>query len=163
VRLAAALAVLAAAAAPAPFVVQADRSVGGLAVGRGTLAQATARFGKPTSRTPKGANCTAVWKPLGLRISFLDFVGNACATGGAVQLTITDPKHWRTGRGLRVGDAAARVQQLYPAAKLHPGDGWWLVPRHACKETGGAAYPGLLARVHMGQVTALVVTAGVCE
>jgi hypothetical protein len=151
------------AVAAAPFTIQADHRVGGLAVGRGTRAQAIARFGLPTSIQPGTQTCNVTWKPLGLRISFLDFAGIACRDGGAVKLTITNRAHWRTGVGLRVGDSVARAKALYPKAKLHAPEGWWLVARKSCKETGGQPYPGLLARVHAGHVTALVVTAGVCE
>jgi hypothetical protein len=80
-----------------------------------------------------------------------------------VELTITNRVHWRTGLGLRVGDSVGRVKALYPKAKLHAPGGWWLVARKSCKETGAQPYPGLLARVRNGRVTALVVSAGVCE
>jgi hypothetical protein len=152
-----------AARAASVYSVQADTSVGGLAVGRATLPQAIARFGVPTTRKAAGETCTAAWKRLGLTISFLVFGGNACRSGGGVVFTIRDRAHWRTGKGLRVGDATPRVHALYPQATLHPGDGYWIVPRRSCKETGAQPYPGLLARVRYGQVTALVVTAGVCE
>jgi hypothetical protein len=153
----------AAASAVAPFTIQADRKVGGLAVGSGTRAQAIARFGAPSAQKAAGSSCDVTWKRLGLRISFLEFAGDPCTTGGAVLLTITDRAHWRTALGLRVGDTAARVKALYPKAKLHAGDGYWLVPRNSCKETGGQPYAGLLARMGSAKVTALVVTAGVCE
>jgi hypothetical protein len=151
------------AVAAGPFTIQADHKVGGLAVGSGTRAQAIARFGAPSSQHHGGQSCDVTWKPLGLRISFLDFASDPCTVGGAVVLTMTSRAHWRTGLGLRVGDSVARVKALYPKAKLHPSEGWWLVPRKSCVETGGQSYPGLLARAHAGHVTALVVTAGVCE
>jgi hypothetical protein len=146
-----------------PFTIQADHNVGGLTVGSGTRAQAIARFGVPSSQRHSGSSCDVTWKALGLRISFLDFATDPCATGGAVLLTMTSRTHWRSGLGLRVGDSVARVKALYPKAKLHAPDGWWLVARKSCAETGAQPYPGLLARVHANHVAAIVVTAGVCE
>jgi hypothetical protein len=149
--------------AAGPFTIQADHKVGGLAVGSGTRAQAVKRFGAPSSQTGGAQTCNVTWKRLGLRISFLDFAANACNAGGAVIFTITNRAHWRTGVRLRVGDTLARLRSLYPKAKLHAPDGWWLVARKSCRETGGQAYPGVLARAATGHVTALVVSAGVCE
>jgi hypothetical protein len=163
-----AAAALAAVAVAAPvYVVNADRTVGGLVVGHATVAQAAARFG-PSARTPDGGGmvCHLSWPALGVRLTFLDFAQHACTKGALVDATITSRTHWRTALGLRVGDTGARLRALYPHAVLHhePPSGYWLVPRRSCKETGGAPYAGLLARVAgNGRVSALVVTAGVCD
>jgi hypothetical protein len=37
------------------------------------------------------------------------------------------------------------------------------VTRRACATVGGFAYPGLLARIRGGRVSALVATVGICE
>jgi hypothetical protein len=164
VLVAAALAVTAglAQAGGPPFVVQGDHSVGGLVMGRGTPAQARARFGAPSSTRKTAQDCTLTWSALGLKIAFLAFGGTPCTSGAAVQATITNRARWRTALGLRVGDTVARVAALYPKARV-AGSERWLVTRHACLEVGGQAYGGLVARIHSGRVTALVVTAGVCE
>jgi hypothetical protein len=161
---AAALQGLAVAAVAGTLVVAGDRSVGGVTVGRGTLAQATARFGAPTSQRTlgHGLTCRVTWRRLGLVVDFLDFGDHACSAGGLVTATMTSRAHWRTSLGLRVGDSTARLRALYPKARVH-GDGWWLVARRACAETGASPYPGLLARMRASRVSALVVTAGVCE
>ncbi|MDX6507968.1 MAG: hypothetical protein QOG06_2612, partial [Gaiellaceae bacterium] len=74
---------------------------------------------------------------------------------------------WRTAAGLRIGDPVSRVTRLHPHAKLHHGSGptagWWLVTRHACELGGYAPFPGLLARVSSGRISAFVVQLGVCE
>ena len=161
---AAALQGLAVAAVAGTLVVSGDRSVGGVEVGRGTLVQATAKFGAPTATTTEGGGqtCHVTWRKLGLVVDFLDFSNYACADGGLVSATIASRSHWRTARGLRVGDSVARLRVLYPHAKRH-ADGYWLVARHACAEAGASPYPGLLARIRVGRVSALLVTAGVCE
>jgi hypothetical protein len=149
------------------YVVNADRTVGGLVVGHATAAQAVARFG-PSARTPGGGGmvCHLAWRALGVRMTFLDFAQHACTRGALVGATITSRARWRTALGLRVGDTEARLRALYPRAVRHrePPSGYWLVPRRSCKETGGAPYAGLLARVGGDRrVSTLVVTAGVCE
>ena len=157
--------VVAAALATGTFVVSADRTVGGLPVGRGTVAQAVARFGAPTTQrsTGGGVTCVVTWKRLGLTMSFLDFADHACRDGG-VGGRDDDVDALAHGLGLRVGDSVARLRSLYPKAPFRTGPaGFWLVTRHACTEVGGQAYPGLLARARSGHVTALVATAGVCE
>jgi hypothetical protein len=152
------------AVAAGTLVVSGDRSVGGVAVGHGTLAQATARFGLPTSQRVEGhgLTCHVTWRRLGLTVDFLDFADHACRDGGLVTATMTSRTRWRTALGLRVGDAVARLRRLYPHARLH-SDGYWLVPRRSCAETGSNAYPGLLARIRANRVSELVVAAGVCE
>ena len=148
VVLAAVLLALPALAASPPLVIQGDRVVGGLRIGRGTLAGARERFGSPStlrSRT-SGVECDAGWNPIGLTLAFLDFSGRACADGVLVTATITSRSAWRTAVGLRVGDSVARLGRLYPRASLHraaaPWTGYWLVTRRTCAEVGSIPYPG---------------------
>ena len=165
---AAALAVPALAATP-PFVVQGDRAVAGLKIGRGTLADARARFGSPSTVRSRasGVECDARWNRIGLKLTFLDFSDRACADGVLVTATITSRSSWRTAVGLRVGDSVARLARLYPRASLHraaaPWTGYWLVTRRTCAEVGAIPYPGLLARVGDGRVTALVAGTAPCD
>ena len=41
--------------------------------------------------------------------------------------------------------------------------GYWLVTRQICAEVGGGVYPGLLARMGAGRVTALVARSSICD
>ena len=85
----------------------------------------------------------------------------------ALIVTVTGRTAWRTAVGLRVGDSAARLRSLYPRARLRTGfagdSGYWLVTRQMCAEVGGGAYPGLLARMQNGRVSALVARSSVCD
>ena len=155
-------------AAPAPYVIQSDRSAGGIVIARSKPAAAIARFGRPTSRKAEGPSCLMYWKSVKLAIRFLDFERRPCTNGVAAVVTITSRLHWRTAVGLRVGDRIARLWRLYPKASLQRGTftpfaGYWLVTRRACAEVGGAPYPGLLARARNGRVSALVVSTTACE
>jgi hypothetical protein len=155
-------------AAPAPYVIQSDRSAGGIVIARSKPAAAIARFGQPTSRKAEGPSCLMYWKRFKLAIRFLDFERRPCTNGVAAVVTITSRLHWRTAVGLRVGDSIARLWRLYPQASLQRGTftpfaGYWLVTRRACAEVGGAPYPGLLARARNGRVSALVVSTTACE
>lgn len=150
-------------------VISGDRSAGGLVIARTTPPQAIAKLGKPGVQRPEPPySCVLSWKAIGLTLNFIDLNGkHACKTGALIVATITNRPHWQTARGLHVGDPAARVRALYPVAGLHtPGggqSGYWLITRHACKEVGGQAFPGLLARLKNGHVAALVLSASVCE
>lgn len=161
--------VMPASAASPLYVIQGDRAVGGLPIARGTLAQARQRFGTPSTVRARasGVECNAVWNRIGLRLAFLDFSGRACQDGVLVTATITSRSAWRTALGLRVGDSVARVRQLYPRATLHPASppwtGYWLVTRRTCAEVGAIPYPGLLARVRGGRVTALIAGTAPCD
>jgi len=156
------------AATPASFVIQGDRSVGGLAMVRAEPEDAVARFGAAALTRSRPPSCLMVWPRLGLAISFVDFAGNPCRDGGAVVATVTSRARWRTALGLRVGDGIQRLRALYPRATRRTGsfghwNGFWLVTRRACATVGGHGYPGLLARIRDGRVSALVVTGGTCE
>jgi len=146
-------------------VIQGDRVVGGLRVAHATVADARVKLGAPTTTRSHGVSCAVTWRALGARLEFLDFGGRGCARGVVVTATITSRPAWRTSLGVRAGDSVTRLRRLFPRASFHSGApaGYWLVARRRCAEAGGGAFPGLLARVHAGRVTALVVTAGVCE
>jgi hypothetical protein len=155
-------------AAPAPYIIQSDRSAGGIVIARSKPAAAIARFGRPASQKAEGPSCLMYWPGLKLAIRFIDFERRPCRNGVAAVVTITSRERWRTAVGLRVGDRVARLWRLYPNASLQRGTftpfaGYWLVTRRACAEVGGAPYPGLLARARNGRVTALVVSTTACE
>ena len=102
-----------------------------------------------------------------LAVTFFTFEEKPCARGVALIVTVTGRAAWRTAMGLRVGDTAARLRTLYPRARLRTGfagdSGYWLVTRQVCAEVGGGAYPGLLARMRAGRVSALVARSSVCD
>jgi hypothetical protein len=158
----------AAALAAPPHTIVADRNVGGLVVSTSSPVKARALFGAPSTAAITPTSCVQSWRPIGLVVNFLSFEGRACTKGVVVIATVTSRAAWRTGVGLQVGDATARLRSLYPRATLHAGGepnerGWWLVTRRHCPDVGGGAFPGLLARMHAGKVAALVVTASICE
>ncbi|HEY4347176.1 MAG TPA: hypothetical protein VGM80_06260 [Gaiellaceae bacterium] len=146
-----------------------DRSAGGAVIASATPAQAAALFGKPTTRHAEPPySCVIGWRQLGLVLDFIDLDGgDACVKGTLIIATVTSRSGWHTARGLRVGDPVSLAHSLYPTAALHSEgaglSGYWLIVRHACKEVGGSAFPGLLARTHEGRVSALVSSASVCE
>lgn len=148
------------------LVVVRDRSVGGVAVGS-KLARATSAFGRPdATRRVSRDECRAVWRRIGLTLVYVDLSGgNPCRVGVMLVATATSTR-WRTDRGLRIGDRAARIRAVYPRARLvaaAPYAGWWLIKRHTCPTTGSQAYPGLRARTSAHRVSALVVTVAACE
>jgi hypothetical protein len=165
--LAAAIAVGASSAAATPsFVVRGDTQIGAFKVRGGVLADAKKAFGPPTTvRKKNPSQCTVTWRGLGLVISFLSLERrDPCNTGFLVLGTMTS-RRWTTSAGLRIGTSAtpARIHAAYPRATHHPNSGWWLVTRKYCELGGNAPYPGLLARVSGGRISALVVQIGVCE
>ena len=163
-----ALAVPATAATPA-FVIQGDKTVAGLQIARSTPANARARFGAPSSvRARLPHSCFMRWSGIGLSLTFLDLSERRpCRSGVLVTATVTSRAHWRTALGLRVGDSIARLKQLFPRATLRrnqgPWTGYWLITRRMCTELGGQPFPGLLARVRNGRVSALVSGTTACE
>jgi hypothetical protein len=173
VRLLAVLAVAAVAAASAwaadVHVIQGDKSVGGIRLGRSTPDDVRRLFGPATSARqagPAAQSCVRVWEKLKLEVEFFTFETQPCLRGVALIVTVRSRASWRTALGLRIGDTAARVRSLYPRARLRgtaPDRGYWLVTRQICAEVGGGAYPGLLARVRNGRVSALVARIAVCD
>jgi hypothetical protein len=153
-------------ASPSPsHTINRDRAVGPVRVGSGTLAQAQAAYGAPTTIGRRPNVCIARWRRLRLSMQFLSFTGNACGVGVLVSATAAS-RGWRTDRGLRVGATRSRLLALYPRAKAMP-DGRWLITRRACREVGGQPFPGLKARMGRAggqrRVAAFVVSASVCD
>ena len=165
-----ALAALAGAAfgATGVHVIQGDRNAGGIRIGRSTPADVKRLFGAPsTARALSDQSCVQSWKGARLVVQFFTFEGKPCVGGVALVVTVTGRAAWRTAVGLRVGDPAARVRALYPRAgpsRALGGDkGYWLVTRQICADVGGGPYPGLLARMQRGRVSALVARIAVCD
>jgi hypothetical protein len=165
------LVVLAVAAALAAggdvHVIHGDRSAGGIRIGRSTVPDVQKLFGVPsTSRKLSAQSCVRSWKRLYLVVHFFSFEGKPCEQGGAITVTVTGRAAWRTALGLRVGDTVARLRSLYPRTRLRGQGfdrGYWLLTRQNCAEVGGGAYPGLLARVRNGRVSALVAGISICD
>jgi hypothetical protein len=157
------------AAAPAPYVIRGDTHVAGLAIARSTPADAKRRFGPPTTvRRSPPYSCVLTWRNIGVTLRYIDFGGGgACKHGALLAATIVSRTRWRTSVGLRVGDSTVRLRKLYPRARIRRASpqwsGYWLITRRACVEVGRAPYPGLLARVHSGRVTAIVAQTAACE
>jgi hypothetical protein len=164
----AALAGAASAAAPV-HVIQGDRSTGGIRIARSTPADVKRLFGPASSGRTSSASpqsCVRIWSALRLEVEFLSFESYPCLRGVALIVTVRSRAAWRTARWLRVGDTAARTRSLYPQARLRGAGtdrGYWLVTRQVCAEVGGGAYPGLLARMKRGRVSALVARSSVCD
>ena len=159
---------LALTAAPPQHVIHGDRTAGGIRIARSTPADVRTLFGAPsTSRVTTPHSCVQSWRGARLAVHFLTFEGKPCSRGIALIVTVTGRAPWRTAVGLRVGDSAARLRSLYPRARLRTGfagdSGYWLVTRQMCAEVGGGAYPGLLARMQNGRVSALVARSSVCD
>jgi hypothetical protein len=150
------------------YVIRGDKSAGGIRIGSSTAAQVQRLFGKPsTTRVLSLEACTKSWRRVQLQVHFFSFRGDPCLRRVALIVTVTGRAAWRTGAGLRVGDSVQRVRDLYPRARLRSRfrgeSGYWLVTRQVCAEAGGGAYPGLLARMRNGRVSALVSRLAVCD
>jgi hypothetical protein len=163
---AAVVAVSAAPAASAPFLIVSDKVVGGVRM-TATLPQARAVLGAPDrTRRVSARECRAVWRPLGLTLTFLDLSNGAPCSRGALVIAIATAVQWHTTKGLRVGDSVARLRTLYPGATFFRGapyQGWWLITRRTCAEVGSQPYPGLRARTAHRRVAAFVVGVAACE
>jgi hypothetical protein len=118
---------------------------------RGTYAQATGAFGRATScRVLPGRKSRAIWSSIGLTIQFIGAAGT-CATSNAAQLQVLSAtgRHWRTSKGLAIGDPLAKLEQLYPAAVGH-GRTWSLERRDRAQ-----SHAMLTASVRAGLVIGL--------
>jgi hypothetical protein len=147
------------------FTIQGDSYIGSFAVKQdGTLEGAIEAFGTPSSIDRAGVACTVRWTAHGLRIVFYNLGGqNPClpAFGFFSNARAVGP-HWRTARGLAIGDRQRRLRNLYPNAKFHlaePGfwpASWWLIRRWSPIGSGGY-YPALLAKMRDRRVAAFQV------
>jgi hypothetical protein len=144
------------------FTIRGDSYIGSFAVkADGTLQGAFDAFGTPTSMDRNGVSCTVRWSAHFLRIVFYNLGGqNPCVPEfGYFATARAAGPHWRTARGLAIGDRQRRLIRLYPNARFHranPGfwpAGWWLVRRWSPIGTGGY-YPGLLAKMRDRRVAA---------
>ena len=82
---------------------------------------AVANFGPPDipcgSEGAGDSTGVSEWLKLGLQVTQADFGGGGGACAGAVQIVEvrgSPAKQWVTDAGLRVGDPASRVRELYP-------------------------------------------------
>ena len=155
-------------APPPQHVIHGDRTAGGIRIAHSTPADVKRLFGAPsTSKARSAQDCVQSWRAARLTVTFFTFEPKPCTRGVALIVTVTSRAAWRTALGLRVGDTSARLRSLYPKARLRRGfagdSGYWLVTRQVCAEVGGGSYPGLLARMRNGRVSALVARSSVCD
>jgi hypothetical protein len=138
------------------IVVRGDVQIGRFYVKRdGTLDGAIRAFGKPTSlRRGQYQDCTALWRPIGLRISFYNLGGrNPCLRQyGYFSHATMVGRHWITARGLRLGEPARKLYVLYSPRRFS-GSWAWLLTRWS-PYGDGAYYAGLAGKIHDGRVTA---------
>lgn len=149
------LAVLAAvpgASAAPSFVIVRDVSIGGFARDA-TVKRALVVFGKPSARNAIYDSCTLVWRPLGLTMKTYYSQGalDPCGPSGRHISTTATDQRWRTSAGLRIGDPARKISQLYPKARDQGKGEWWLTVR----PFAGIGFPGLSAKVKAGRVASL--------
>ncbi|MHB1242309.1 MAG: hypothetical protein ACYC1P_02725 [Gaiellaceae bacterium] len=134
------------------FLIVRDESIGSFPRD-GTIADAVELLGQPTARIPGGLNqCDLTWPSRGITMNTV-FPGaaNPCGPkGNHLSTTVTD-KRWETDEGLRVGDPAARIQELYPDAGPPNSDG---VVELFTRDFSGLPLPSLTATVAKGRVTA---------
>ena len=75
---------------------------------------------------------------------------------------------YESNLGIAISEWGGHVFEAVPGTStvwsIFPGDtGYWLVTRGICAEVGGGSYPGLLARMRNGRVSALVARISVCD
>jgi hypothetical protein len=140
---------------PSSIVVRGDVQIGRFLVQRdGTLDGAIRAFGRPTSlRRGRYQDCTAQWRPIGLRIAFYNLGGrNPCLQQyGYFSNATMVGRHWVTARGLHLGDPARRLHVLYSPRRFTGSWAWLLTRTYPAYDS---SYPGLTAKIHRGWVTA---------
>lgn len=135
------------------FLIVRDESIGGFPRD-GTIGAAVELLGLPTARIPGGVNqCDLTWPSRGITMNTVfPGAGNPCgAKGNHLSTTVTD-KRWTTDAGLKIGDPAARIRELYPNAGSPSSDG---VVEIFTRDFSGLPLPSLTATVAKGRVTAL--------
>ncbi|MEI7890311.1 MAG: hypothetical protein WCI34_08365, partial [Actinomycetes bacterium] len=94
---------------------------------------------------------------LGLQLEFCDFwYRNWKATGYTCSLSVSGimgRQHWKTSKGIRVGDSLKRLRRAYPGARRHGAASWWLSKRYS--GLGGYYYPPAAAAVRAGRISRL--------
>lgn len=131
-----------------------------------SLARAYAVFGRPTTDRGTGTLRRVRWSTAGISVVGLTLGGcrnpDRCRTNELRIQTarVTGPR-WQTATGLRVGDPAARIDELYPQASA-PADGTGnVVVADAYSAIGdGGDIPILTARVRDDVVTGFDVWIG---
>jgi hypothetical protein len=88
--------------------------------------RAVRALGAPSRvKNPDIPGCRATWRRLGLQIQFESFgIAHGCNEGRAQSAVVKGRRgrvSWRTQLGLRVGDAFAKLERLYPGARRKPG------------------------------------------
>jgi hypothetical protein len=106
-----------------------------------------------------GSSCTGIgtWSGLGLRIVFTSFsVDPFCKAVRAQTGRVSGAagrRHWRTARGLRIGDSLGKLKQLYPGAIKVRG-GWAIVYSRHSVIAGGSRLDIVTAQVKGNRVSA---------
>jgi len=135
------------------FLIVRDESIGGFPRD-GTIGAAVEVLGVPTARLPGGLNqCVLKWPSRGITMDTL-FPGaaNPCGPkGNHLSTTVTD-KRWTTDTGLRIGDPAARIRELYPDAGKPSSDG---IVELFTRDFSGLPLPSLTAKIVKDRVVAL--------
>src|SRR3954468_6534071 len=109
-------------AATGGFTIQADRALGGVAMGS-RLADAAAVFGDPVIvRRRNRVECRVTWPRLGLTATLLDLSSSQPCSAGGVSATVISGL-WHTTKGLRVRDPLSRLRALYQSAARFDGAG----------------------------------------
>ena len=126
------------------------------------LGAAVRAFGPTSSRRGGGEICRVRWANLGVFGIFQNFGGRGSSCQGRIGLAqkvvVSGDRPWRTFRGLRLGDSAARVRQLHPAARRTPR-GFRLV-EGVLPFGSPVRYAVLGARMANGRVSAFTVFVG---
>jgi hypothetical protein len=96
----------------------------------GSLARATAVFGRPSSIDPIGNGsdaCRIEWRDLRLNATFANFgLESACSPGGGrLQAATIRSSRFRTTRGVRVGSRSSTIPLKHRAARFIDG-AWWI-------------------------------------
>lgn len=135
------------------FLIVRDESIGGFPRD-GTIGDAVELLGLPTARLPGGVNqCELRWPSRGITMDTV-FPGaaNPCGpAGNHLSTTVTD-KRWTTDAGLKIGDPAARIRELYPEAGKPSSDG---IVELFTRDFSGLPLPSLTATVAKNRVVAL--------
>jgi hypothetical protein len=92
----------------------------------GTLARATAAFGRPSRIDPVGDGtdaCHVEWRRLRLRTTFANFgIDSACSpSGGRLQTATVRSSRFRTTRGVRVGSKSSTIVGKHSRAEFING------------------------------------------